>query len=124
MTLQTKLNSSLLNLKFHYDESTSIVNCEFTADQYLEGPPEIIHTGIITSVMEETMMEINNRLNYSVVLNNLTVRYLNSAFIGEKLYIRGWLVKNIDKKIENRVEIENEIGKIVARGIGLYTDLC
>ena len=42
--------------------------------------------------------------------------------INEPLHLRGWFVKKNKKVIENRAEIENEIGKIVARGKGKYME--
>ena len=52
----------------------------------------------------------------------MTIRYLQPAFINENLYIRGWCKKN-KRVVENRAEIENEMGKIVARAKGKYLEV-
>ena len=70
----------------------------------------------------EIMMKINEAMNFETQTGELTIRFLQPAFVNEPLHLRGWFVKKNKKVIENRAEIENEIGKIVARGKGKYIE--
>jgi uncharacterized protein (TIGR00369 family) len=116
-------NENGLKLKLKFDEDTKTAYGEYTAHQRLEGPPNIIHGGIIASLLDETMMTVNKYMETMALTGELTIRYLQPAFINENLYIRGWYVKKNKKVIENRAEIENEMGKIVARAKGKYLEV-
>jgi len=69
------------------------------------------------------MITVNKYLEMMAITSEITTRFLQPAFIGESLYIRGWFVKKSKRVIENRAEIENEMGKIVARAKGKYIEV-
>ncbi len=112
-----------LQLKLKYDPDTKTAYGEYTAGQDLEGPPNIIHAGILSAILDETMIMVNKNMEVVALTGEITVRYLQPAFIEENLYIRGWHVKKNKRVIENRAEIENEMGKIVARAKGKYLEV-
>jgi uncharacterized protein (TIGR00369 family) len=106
-----------------FDPDTKTAFGEYTATQDLEGAPNIIHAGIVAAILDETMIMVNKFMDTVALTGELTVRYLQPAFIDENLYIRGWYVKKNKRVIENRAEIENEMGKIVARAKGKYLEV-
>jgi uncharacterized protein (TIGR00369 family) len=112
-----------LKLKLQFDDDTKTAYGQFSAHEMLEGPPNIIHAGVIASILDETMITVNKYLETIALTSELTIRYLQPAFIKEVLYIRGWYVKKSKRVIENRAEIENEMGKIVARAKGKYIEV-
>ncbi len=112
-----------LKLKLRFDDDTKTAYGEFTAHELLEGVPNIIHSGVVATILDETMVTVNKYLEVMAITSELTIRYLQPAFIGENLYIRGWFVKKSKRVIENRAEIENEMGKIVARAKGKYIEV-
>jgi uncharacterized protein (TIGR00369 family) len=112
-----------LKLKLDFDDDTKTAYGQFTAHDLLEGPPNIIHAGIIAALLDETMITVNKYMEIVGLTSELTIRYLQPAFIKENLYIRGWYVKKSKRVIENRAEIENEMGKIVARAKGKYIEV-
>ncbi|MCS7205590.1 MAG: PaaI family thioesterase [Leptospiraceae bacterium] len=111
-----------LNLKLSFDEDSKTAYGEFVADERFEGEPGEIHPGILTAILDEAMIKINESMNFDTTTGEINVRFLMSARIGESLYIRGWFIKKNRKVIENRAEVENEIGKIVARAKGKYIE--
>lgn len=112
-----------LKLKLRFDDDTKTAYGEFAAHELLEGSPNIIHSGIVATILDETMITVNKYLEIMAITSELTIRYLQPAFINENLYIRGWFVKKSKRVIENRAEIENEMGKIVARAKGKYIEV-
>ena len=112
-----------LKMKLKFDDDTKTAYGEYIAHQKLEGPPNIIHAGIIAALLDETMMTVNKYMEIVALTGEMTIRYLQPAFINENLYIRGWYVKRNKRIIENRAEIENEMGKIVARAKGKYLEV-
>ena len=112
-----------LKLKLEFDDDTKTAFGEYAAHELLEGLPNIIHSGIVATILDETMITVNKYLEVMAITSEITVRYLQPAFINENLYIRGWFVKKSKRVIENRAEIENEMGKIVARAKGKYIEV-
>ena len=115
-------NEDGLQLKLTFDEDTKKVYGEYHCPPKFQGAPNNIHPGILSVMLDETMTRINTAMNFDTVSSELTIRYLQPAMIGENLYIRGWFVKKNRRIVESRAEIENEIGKIVARGKGKYAE--
>ncbi|MDY6934577.1 MAG: PaaI family thioesterase [Spirochaetota bacterium] len=116
-------NECGLKLKLKYDKDTKTTYGEYVVSQRFEGPPNIIHTGIVTALLDETMMTINKYMELTAITGELSIRCLQPAFINETLHLRGWHVKKNKRIIENRAEIENEMGKIVARAKGKYLEV-
>ena len=116
-------NECGLKLKLKYDKDTKTAYGEYTVTQTYEGPPNIVHAGVVTALLDETMMTINKYMEVTAITGELAVRCLQPAFINQNLYIRGWHVKKNKRIIENRAEIENEMGKIIARAKGKYTEV-
>ena len=115
-------NAEGLQLKLTFDEDTKTVYGEYRCPDKYQGTDRMVHPGILSVILDETMSRINDAMNFDTSTGELTIRYLQSATIGENLYLRGWFVKKNRRIVENRAEIENEIGKIVARGKGKYIE--
>ena len=115
-------NEEGLQLKITFDEDTKTAYGDFTCAGKFQGEPDIIHPGIVTTILDEIMGKINESMNFETTTGELTIRFLQPAYVNEPLHLRGWFVKKNKKIIENRAEIENEIGKIVARGKGKYIE--
>ena len=118
-----KFNKKSLKLELKFDEDTNTAYGKYVVEPHFEGAPDIVHTGILATILDETMSVVNQYINIETFTSDLTIRYLRPAFIGENLHIRGWVEKKNNKGIENRAEIENDVGKIVARAKGKYIDL-
>ena len=116
-------NPDGLRLQLTFDEDTRSSFGEFICPEKFQGEVGHVHIGIIAMLLEEGMFHINRAMNFNAVTTELTVRYLQTALIGERLYIRSWFVKKNQRIIENRAEVENEIGKIVARSKGKYSEI-
>lgn len=116
-------NPDGLQLKITFDEDTQSTYGDFTCPEKFQGQPDVIHPGIISTILDEIMVKINEAMNFKTTTGELTIRFLQPAFVNQPLHLRGWFVKKNKKVIENRAEIENEIGKIVARGKGKYIEV-
>ncbi len=116
-------NEDGLQLKLTFDEDTRTVYGEYHCPAKFQGNEDgKIHPGIISLILDEVMGHINEAMNFNASTGELTIRYLQSAKVKEKLYLRGWFVKKDHRMIESRAEIENEIGKIMARSKGKYIE--
>lgn len=115
-------NPDGLQLKLTFDEDTKTAYGEYRCPVKYQGDEDTVHPGVLAVILDEIMSRINEAMNFDTVTGELTIRYLQPAAIGENLYLRGWFVKKNRRIVENRAEIENEIGKIVARGKGKYIE--
>jgi acyl-coenzyme A thioesterase PaaI-like protein len=115
-------NPDGLQLKLTFDEDTHTVYGEYRCPPKFQSEANVVHPGVLSVILDEIMGHINSAMNFDTTTGELTIRYLQPAAIGENLYLRGWFVKKNRRIVENRAEIENEIGKIVARGKGKYIE--
>ncbi len=115
-------NPDGLQLKLGFNEDTQSVFGEYRCPPKFQGDDQEVHPGILSVIFDEIMEHINQAMNFDTTTGELSVRYLQPALINETLYLRGWFVKKSRRIIEHRAEIENEIGKIVARGKGKYIE--
>lgn len=117
-------NENGLKMSLNYDEDTKTAYGEITIDEIYQGHKAgTVHPGIISVLLDEVMMKINQSMNLEVQTGELTVRYLQLAQLEEPLYLRGYFVKKNKKVIENRAELEDGIGKIIARAKGKYIEI-
>ena len=114
-----------LKLILEFDEDTKTAySKEVIIPTHFQGnTPNKVHPGILASILDEVMMYINNSLNLDVSSNELIVRYLQEAHTESSLHVRGYFVKKNKSIIENRAEIEDHLGKIVARAKGKYNEI-
>ncbi len=116
-------NEQGLKLDLRFDEDTKTAYGEITLPVHFQGnQAECVHPGVIAVMLDEVMMKINQALNLNVNTGEVTIRYLQLAKVNEPLYLRGYFVKKNKRVIENRAELEDDIGKIVARGKGKYIE--
>ncbi len=114
-----------LKIDLQFDEDTKIAyGTEVTIPTDIQGHHlDQIHPGIFATLLDEIMAYINRSMNLNANIAELNIRYLQNAKIEENLHLRGYFVKKNKRIIENRAEIENDIGKIVARAKGKYIEV-
>ena len=112
-----------LNLKFDEDTKTAYSSEISIASHYQGHNTDHVHPGILAAMLDEIMMYISNSLDMQVETGELTIRYLQPARTESDLHLRGYFVKKNKKVVENRAEIEDDIGKIVARAKGKYVEV-
>jgi len=113
-----------LKLNLQYHEDTKIAYGETIIPAHFQGHQNgHVHPGIINVLLDEVMMHINKAMNLEVNTAEMTVRYLQLAKVDEPLHFRGYFVKKTNKIVEHRSELEDDIGKIVARAKGKYIEI-
>jgi acyl-coenzyme A thioesterase PaaI-like protein len=116
-------NEHGLQLEIKFDPDTKTVFGEFDPQDRFEGDKGELHGGVVATILQEAMAKINQFMGIKAGNSELTVRYLQKIPTGEALHIRGWFLKKNKKIIENRAELENEMGKIVARAKGKFSEI-
>ena len=80
-------NEDGLQLKITFDEDTKTAYGDYTCPAKFQGQPDMIHPGIIATILDEIMAKINEAMNFDTVTGELTVRYLQPAFTNEPLHL-------------------------------------
>lgn len=84
-------NKSGLKLNFYFDSASKKAWTEFVPDRHFEGYRDILHGGIISSVLDEVMIKAILYENILAVTSKLTIEFKQPAAIGEKLRAEGWI---------------------------------
>lgn len=121
-TSQDNVQGLRLNLKFDEDTKTAYGEIEL-GPQYQGHAENEAHPGVLAVMLDEVMVHINKAMNIDAGTGELTIRYLQPANTSEPLYLRGYFVRKNKRIIENRAEIEDDIGKIIARAKGKYIEI-
>lgn len=117
-------NEQGLQLSLEYDEDTKTAYGHIVIPPHFQGHRSgNVHPGVISIMLDEVMMRINQAMNLDVNTGELTIRYLQQAKTDEPLHLRGYFVKKNRRIIENRAELEDDIGKIIARAKGKYIEI-
>jgi uncharacterized protein (TIGR00369 family) len=89
------------------------------SDKY-QGWKGIVHGGILATLLDEAMTRLASILHGGALTAEITVRYIKPAQIGQKLYIRGEIVKESRKLIEMKasIQLDNASGTLIASSTG------
>lgn len=107
-----------LKLKFNFPDDK--VEFKFTPQKEHQGWTDIIHGGILATLMDEAMAQILIHRGLFGVTSSMEIRFLRPAKTGEELTITGEIKSIEGKKIQIISKIANTRGKTVASSKGVY----
>ncbi|NVM03752.1 MAG: PaaI family thioesterase [Candidatus Helarchaeota archaeon] len=112
-----------LKLKFFKEDNSCIVT-EFTPKKEHCGWEQLVHGGIICSVMDEAMSwTVLHIANLAGVTKELNVKFKRPIFINEGITIRSQVKNENKKEVRLFSEVINKEGVICAVGEGVYAIL-
>lgn len=91
---------------------------EFIPPQKYQGWKGIVHGGILATLLDESMTRLAWIVCGAALTAEMSVRYRAPARIGEKLYVRGEIVKENRRLIETKATIHGEGGVLLAEAHG------
>ena len=95
-----------------------VMTAEFTIAPKYQSWKGIAHGGIIATLLDEAMARLSSIVCGAALTAEMTVRYVAPALIGEKLYIRGEVVKDSRRMTEMKASIHDASGKLIAHSTG------
>jgi uncharacterized protein (TIGR00369 family) len=93
-----KDNPSGLHLTFSFHEGKTI--SEFTPEKVHQGYKDIVHGGIISTLLDEAMVKVAISQGMPAVTAEITVKFRNPLMVGEKAKVEATVVKMNRKIIE------------------------
>lgn len=101
-----------LRLKFSLDNGK--VSAAFIPQKVHQGYKDIIHGGIITTVLDEAMVKAALLQDMPAVSAEITVRFRNTLFAGEKTVVEAHIEKKSRKIIEASAVLKKTDNTIIA----------
>lgn len=92
-------------------------SAEYIPEPKYQGWKGILHGGIISTLLDEAMTRLASVLFGSAVTAEMTIRFVAPARIGERLFIRGEIVKDSRKIVEMKASI-TAAGAVIAHATG------
>jgi acyl-coenzyme A thioesterase PaaI-like protein len=103
-----------LRLKFSLHNST--VTAEFVPQKVHQGYKDIVHGGIITTVLDEAMVKAALLQGMPAMSAEITVRFRNTLFAGERTIVKALIAKKNRKIIEASAVLKKTDNTIIAEG--------
>jgi uncharacterized protein (TIGR00369 family) len=102
-------------LKLRWDTSGKETHATFTPDNRYQGWKNVVHGGILSTLLDEAMTRLVWELHGPAVTAEVTIRYLAPAVVGESLKIMGRIVDDSKRLVTAQAEVSKSDGTPVAR---------
>jgi uncharacterized protein (TIGR00369 family) len=105
-----------LHLTFSHQEGK--VSSEFVLQKVYQGYKDIVHGGIISTILDEAMVKAALLQGIPAVTVEIGIRFKNPLIVGEKAIVEATITKKNKKIIETSAEIRKTDGTLIAEGRG------
>jgi uncharacterized protein (TIGR00369 family) len=109
-----------IGLKLDFYEKDGKARAEFTPDKNFEGYRDILHGGILSTLLDEAMIKSILARGILTVTYQIEVKFKRPATIGEKLIIEGEITGERRKLILTEGKVFKEDGTTVAEAKGKF----
>lgn len=105
-----------LKLDFHFNGKT--IKTEFIPKKEHQGYLNIIHGGIISTVLDEAMVKLAIAMDMLAVTASMEIRLRKAVNVGEKITIEAKMLKITSKLLESSAKAVTENNVVVAEAKG------
>lgn len=95
------------------------IRTEFTPPKRFQGWKDVVHGGIIATILDEVMVNAAYLRNILAVSALLEIKLRRPAAVGERLVFYGQILKEGAKTLDVKAWAEQENGTVVAEATGL-----
>ncbi len=96
-----------------------LIRTEFTPPKRLQGWKDVLHGGIIATILDEVMVNAAYLRKIMAVSARLEIKLRRPAAIGERLIFYGQILKQGARSLDVKAWAEQENGTVVAEATGL-----
>ena len=107
-----KKNSSGLKLDFRTEDEKAVA--EFVPSKIHQGFKDIVHGGIITTVLDEAMVKVALSRGIKVLTAEIAVRFRSTLSVGDSSIVEAEVVKMGSRLIETAAWIRRSDNTVVA----------
>ncbi|MEK6691764.1 MAG: PaaI family thioesterase [Nitrospirota bacterium] len=105
-----------LKLIFKIDRESRTIKTEFIPSKLYQGYKDIVHGGIISTILDEAMVKLAIGLGMNVVTVDMDMRFKKPLLVGEKITVSATIHKEVKRIIETKAQVVKDDGTIVAEG--------
>jgi uncharacterized protein (TIGR00369 family) len=99
------------------------VVCEMTVPALYEGPPGLVHGGMIATMLDEIMSKTVRALGIRAVTRKMEVEYLRPVHSGVVLRLEARLVRKEGRKHWTEAKLLDTEGMVRAQSSGLFVEI-
>lgn len=100
-------------VKLRFDWDGKVAKSEFTPTELHQGWQNIIHGGILTTLLDEAMAYAAYFKNVAGVTATMEVKFRRPVSIGQHLTITAWITKNERRFAETKAQLTLSDGTVV-----------
>lgn len=112
--------SNPIGLHLKFAKKDLLVEAVFSPNDFHQGYPDIVHGGIVTTLLDEAMAYALEFNGYRGLTAKLYVRFLKPLRPRDNYKIMGYIDKIRNRLARVHSEIIDENGNIMARAYGLF----
>ncbi len=105
-----------LKLDFHFDGKT--IKTEFVPLKEHQGYMDIVHGGIISTLLDEVMVKLAIDLDMPAVTAQMDIRLKKALGVGQKITVSAEIIKDTKKILTSYAKAVTDDGIIVADATG------
>jgi uncharacterized protein (TIGR00369 family) len=105
-----------LKLKFHFNGKT--IKTEFISKKEHQGYLNIVHGGIISTLLDEAMVKLALAMDMPVVTAQMDIRLRKPLRVGEKIIVEAEILHNTKKLLEAYAKAVTEDNVLIADAKG------
>ena len=109
-----------IGLKLDFFEKDGKARAEFTPTKNFEGYKDILHGGILSTLLDEVMIKSILAKEILTVTSQIEVKFKKPAIIGEKLIIEGGITGERGRLVLTEGKVFREDGTVVAEAKGKF----
>jgi len=107
-----------LKVAFFYEDGKA--KAHYTPTSEFEGYKDILHGGILSSLLDEVMIYSTIAQGILTVTVQMEVKFKKPAKIGETLFLEGWVTEDKGKILLTEGKIFKKDGTIIAESKGKF----
>ncbi len=108
-----------IGLRLHFTLTPErTLETTFTPEKVHQGYADVVHGGIVATILDEVMVNLPNRLGQKAVTARLAVSLKRPAMVGQPLTFRARIVRETRRTIEAGATASREDGTLVAEAVG------
>ncbi len=109
-----------LQAKFYFDDETGVATTTITADEKFAGYKNILHGGIVSSLLDEIMIKSILARDIYVVTAEMTTRFRKPVYTGDTIIFEGKETGHKGSVYFAEGRALNQHGEIVANATGKF----
>lgn len=113
-----KLNP--VGLKLDFSSKDNKIFAEFTLLRNYQGYKDLVHGGIVGSILDEAMIHAALAHGKSAITAEMAIRFKNPLQVGEKAFVEAVVTKSGNRLIEAEACIKGADSRTVAEGRGKF----